>query len=174
MNGMSWSFCPDWRSRTDVVKHVTSALFWGSSYQLLNACPKGNSVWMVLKHLDTGEPFIAYFIIKGGTKDYPGWGHKSLSHRDGIDCPVTYLNKLHPAATPEEEAWRDAVRRHAKQAATLAKRRKESKPGDEVTYGGRTYRLVKSFGRKGWLVEDSGGSQFRMKARQLSVAVAAA
>ncbi len=166
---MGWSFFHDY-GRSDVINYLRRSLEHGGTV-VTRSTAIGNNFWAQLKKTD-GRLVIAHVIIKGGTKKYPGWGYKELSHQDGIDCPVEYLKFLPETEDAQELRWRSAVQQHHLKVTQTRKAKASLKPGDEVTFNGRRYRLDQSLYRRGWEVfcfDDS--SKYRMTAAQLHRAV---
>ena len=169
---MGWSF--DYRDigREAHIKRLTSASHFSPDYEPLEHRVVGNNVWQLVLHKPTGRKMICLDLIakeRGG-----GWGYKGLSEDMGpyeVNCPLSLLNKASPVTEGYAVEWREKVRAyHAKRSNKAT-----PKPGMVVTYGGFEYRLDHPYApRKGWSVTRlQDAMQFRMNARQLSVALSA-
>ncbi|PBI87800.1 hypothetical protein BKP43_38660 [Variovorax boronicumulans] len=81
------------------------------------------------------------------------------------DCPLSFLAQADAPMGPYAVTWREKVR--AFHVARTAKRA-AIRQGARISYGGRTYVLCRSLGRRGWEVaRESDGYVFRLKSRQL-------
>ena len=98
-----------------------------------------------------------------------------MSHLDGLNCPLKYLDSLAPAEDSSEFTWRIKVREFHGKAHALKETKATLAVGTEVCLGGRTYRLMRNLSRKGWEVfclDDE--RNYRMRATQLNTALRAA
>lgn len=116
---MGWSFAIDLAHKKDA--EVARLVRWQQSadafWPLVDHRVVGNHLWMVVRNRDTGATHAALYLIKSG---FPteGWGHKSVSHIEYLDCPNALLALLSPPENEAETRWREAVKeRHAEQAA---------------------------------------------------------
>lgn len=172
---MGWLFSSNWGSRAEMIRHLTRPERFGEKFKLLRSCPVGNNHWYLVNKVATDRNFIGLDLMKGGTKEYPGWGYKDLDESVGpseVNCP---LSLLRDAGLPEEVGdtieWRARVRKyHADRKARPA-----PQAGMLVTLGPTQYRLVEPYlPRQGWVVSRlSDGAQMRMSSAQLGRALAA-
>lgn len=169
---MGWSFDYHDIGREAHIKRLTSASHFSPDYEPLEHRVVGNNVWQLVLYKPTGRKMICLDLIakeRGG-----GWGYKGLSEDMGpceVNCPLSLLNKASPVTEGYAVEWREKVRAyHAKRSSKAT-----PKPGMVVTYGGLEYRLDHPYApRKGWSVTRlRDAMQFRMNARQLSVALSA-
>lgn len=166
---MGWSYFNNYK-RADVIDYLRRSLEHGGT-TVRQSTAIGNNFWALLK-TSSGQLCIAHILLRGGTRRDPGYGYKELSHHDGVDCPVEYLRFLPDTEDPKELEWRAAVQEHHRNKRVLAKAKSALKPGDEVVYGERTYRLEEDLKRRGWRVLCiDNGERYRMQARQLSSAM---
>lgn len=168
---MGWSFFHD-KKRDDVIAYLRHSLAHGGT-TVRQSSAIGNDFWALLKR-DDGRLLIAHIIIKGGTRQYPGWGYKELSHRDGITCPIEYLRHLPETEDARELEWREAIRAHHLKQGALKKAKKGLAPGLELTFNGKRYRLGTNLQRRGWVVyclDD--GLNYRMPVTHINSAIKA-
>ncbi len=166
---MGWLFSSRWETRKGLIDHLRMQLAM-SDLEVLASSAIGNNHWYLAKH-SSGVTFIGLDLMKGGTKESPGWGYKSMDESCGpneVNCPISYLAKADPA-TPGSyaDSWRKSV-----EAYHQAKRVKTKlTEGMQVCYSGLNYELKANLGRKGWRVCELGsGIHYRMSARQASEA----
>ncbi|WP_434715829.1 hypothetical protein [Paraburkholderia sp. A3RO-2L] len=165
---MGWTFIRH-STRADIIERLRKDISPNATMRRSTAI--GNSFWALVE-VNDGRVLVFHSIMQGGTKDYPGWGYKDLSHRDGVDCPVDYLRFLPDTEDVREQAWREAVREHHRKTSAVRKMRKGLKPGVELTLAGKTYQLVESLGTRGWEVrclED--GGHYRMPTKHITRAI---
>lgn len=164
---MGWTFAYDPSfGKKQCVAELRSPGRFGDSTKLLQACTVGNQHWYLAQ--TDGVVWIGLDLLQGGGKT-GGWGHKSMSESCGpcyYDCPVSYLDKA-SAPTGYAAAWREKVRQHH---AEKTLKKVAHAPDTKVLYGGHTYQLVRSLGRKGWVVKTQFQNNVRMTSRQLAKA----
>lgn len=164
---MSWTF--GWRSREELVSHVTSERFLAAGYTMLVVRMAGNNIWYLYSRPD-GAKSIGLAMIRGIRKHGDSdWGYNSFVEDDGpfqFNCPETLIQQADPAATAAAELWRSQV------AAYHASRRARPTycPGQVWRFGDEDFQLVQSAGKaRGWVVlSEKTGNRYRLTARQLS------
>lgn len=81
------------------------------------------------------------------------------------DCPLAFLAQADAPTGPYAGLWREKVRAFH---ATRSAKRAATRQGARISYGGRTYVLRRSLGRRGWeIARESDGYVFRLKSKQL-------
>lgn len=167
---MGWSFAYHDVGRKEHIRHLSSQSRFGSNWEYLKTRVVGNHLWHLARNLNSGRKIIFLDLIakeRGG-----GWGEKGMSEDCGpnyYDCPLSLLKEASPATEGFAVGWRKQV--EAYHAAK--KKRTKHAEGDLVRYGGFVYRLMRSFGRKGWEVRPAEGliiGPLRMTSRQLGKA----
>lgn len=163
---MGWTFLTDY-SRTDIIAYLRRNLAHGDT-KVVRSSAIGNNFWALCHHATEDLYSVAHIIIQGGTRNDPSWGYKELSHRDGDDCPVSYLAFLPPTADSDELAWRASVQKHHQRKRDILKAHQALTAGVVVTYGGRPYRLLEPVLDTQWrVVDETTGDHYRMSKRQL-------
>jgi hypothetical protein len=170
---MGWSF--EWhdRGRKAFIESLTGAKHFSEGYEPLEHRVVGNNVWQLVLHKATNRKFICLDLIAKARGE--GWGYKGLSEDMGpveVNCPLSLLNKADPPMEGYAVEWRERVRAYHARRAAVAK----PKPGMVVKYGEYTYKLIEQWApRKGWkVIQVETGTEYRMKARQLSQALRSA
>lgn len=161
---MGWTFFSD-RSmnKQRLVRHLTSAAYWGSSFTVIKSSVAGNNLWQVVERtMDNGEKvrFIALDLLRSGGSD-SGWGYKDLCESMGpceVNCPLGFLD-LAPEPDSEYAAgWRKEVRAWHEKQRVAARERRNLKRGDVLKLNDDLFELVQPlYSRNGkrivsWLV----------------------
>lgn len=111
---VGWSFCPSWRTKSDLIRHTKDELRASGGCDIIASCVKGNILWMVLKR-PPKDAFILCVLMKSDNKNGGGWGYKDISECCGpfyYSCPLSYL-ELAPQPPDETAAtWRAKVRQY--------------------------------------------------------------
>lgn len=167
---MGWSFFNEF-DRKGMIAWLRQA-YVGERYDLKKSTTIGNNFWALLQSKADGGFVIAMDRIEGGTKRDPGWGYKSMSHLDGVNCPMKYLDSLAPPADSTEFIWREQVRQFHEKSHAMKDTKAALAAGTIVCLGEKKFRLVRNLARKGWEVfclDDD--RTYRMKATQLNTAL---
>ena len=176
---MGWTFSESWQNKKELVAYLRSAERQGPNYEVLASSVVGNHHWYLAKNLVKGDVIIGLDLMQAGTRAGPhrkpsGWGYKDMDESVGPcyhDCPISYLNSVSPPINQYSADWRKelvAAHQRKKQVSDI---RKTVAPGLLVDYGGVSYKLERSLGRKGWQVSDTRGTIYRLKASQLASAL---
>jgi hypothetical protein len=160
---MGWSFATVDIGRKAHIEELTKGFTAG--YTSLEHRAVGNHVWQLIQAAD-GRKFIHLDLI-AKERGY-GWGNKSMSETAGpcyYDCPLSFLDKADPPTGYAIE-WREKVR-----AYHAAKKAAKPVAGAVVQINGEDYTLVRPAGpRRGWIVTDCNGTQWRVNAKRLAQA----
>ncbi|RYF55644.1 MAG: hypothetical protein EOO27_20515 [Comamonadaceae bacterium] len=85
------------------------------------------------------------------------------------DCPLSFLAKAQQPQGPHTGAWRDKVRAFHAQQALVRQQRRQIQPGAPIRYGGETYQLQRSLGRRGWeVLRERDQCPMRMRSHQFT------
>lgn len=165
-NHMGWNV--GWKSRDELIKHVTSPSRFSTGYELIKYSIVGNNVWSLVRRPD-GNTMIALDLIrafreKGSTE----WGYKGMDECSGpyaVNCPLALLNAADAPRGEHAARWRQEVREfHARRKA-----RPGYSTGQFRRYADAVYRLTApSLSRRGWIVVAvDTGNQYLMSYHQL-------
>lgn len=161
---MGWTYPYTTQTRAELVDYLRRPDRFGN-FELVKSSARGNRHWYLVRNKSTGEHSIGLDLMKG-SRD--GWGYKDIDESCGphyFDVPLSYLDAA-PALTAGYSAtWRESVRQwHAER-----KQVKKAAPGCRVRLSdGREYTLQRSLGRRGWIVLDQWGYDWRMPCKQLA------
>lgn len=163
---MGWLFrCDPRYKRDDLIKDLRRPDRWSAGTTLLQACTKGNHHWYLAKTGDT--IWIGLDLMQGGGRNQ-GWGYKDMDETVGpyqTDCPISYINKASPTEHEYANAWRKKVCEHH----ATRKARPAYASSMRVELNNVVYTLIEPYApRRGWIVKDSHGNTYRMRARQLA------
>lgn len=170
---MGWSFACD--TKHGKVDEVARLVSWQKSadavWTLVDHRVVRNHLWMVVKHTKTGEVEPALYLLQPGWPQH-GWGHKSVSHTDQCDMPLSLLSMLPPTQDARQNEWREAVRQHHRAVAEQRIRSRTIAVGDKFVWnegrlvvqaihpGGKHFSVVYEIERNG---EWWGCNQYRAK-----------
>ncbi len=116
-------------------------------------------------NLDTNERNVfAVVILLNYPKDYHNFGYKDMSEDMGpcqSECPERILKLLTPTASEYAIEWRKRCYDNINSKKNKPKIQTDMK----LIYGGKTYTVIRSLGRRGFMVE-SEGREYRMKSTQ--------
>lgn len=151
------------------------ALTWSADspnkYRVLDSGTVARTVfYAAVERIDpegTRDVFAVIFLLRWTT------GHYNLCYKDMDEtmgplearCPERILDLLTPTDNEYANQWRHDCRQyHAKRKKT-----KTLKEGQVLQYGGKSYKLLRSLGRRGWEVQlvTSPFTAYRMKTSQL-------
>lgn len=164
---MGWTFAYDTNYTKDkLVADLRKPERFGPDTTLLQSSIRGNNHWYLARNNIKGITWIGLDLLQGGGRTQ-GWGHKDMDETCGpcqLDCPISYLDKASEPVGYATE-WRQQVREfHAKRST-----RPIPTAGQVVTFGGHDYTLIRSAGpHKGWVVDNTAGSRYRLTAKQLA------
>jgi hypothetical protein len=174
---MGWTYTrkPNHLSVKDFLINHSGALTWSSperewDYKVLDsAIVKLKTFYAAVEmvHRKTGERRVwaAVFLLGYGRRSYDdhNFGWKDMSEDMGpceAECPERILNLLTPTDSEYANEWRARCR------ANIAARKTPPpsiEKGDEITMYDKQYRVGRSLGRKGFVIERlSDGEIFRL------------
>lgn len=164
---MGWNV--GWKTRDEVIEHVTSPTHFSVGYELIKTHITGNNVWSLVRRPD-GSTMIALDRIKAFREKGRAieWGYKGMDECSGpyeVNCPLSLLNAADAPRGEHAASWRQQVREyHARRKA-----RPGYSAGQFWRYGDAVYRLIaQSLSHRGWVVMAvQTGNQYLMSHRQL-------
>lgn len=143
----------------------------GSRSVILDRRVIGSRLWVlaqVKEGASAGKCWIALSLIHVCGEEV---AVKRLDETCGpsyLDCPRNFLDRASEPVGPYAAPWRDRVRAFHAERALARQQRRRIQPGACVSYGGETYQLQRSLGRRGWEVLRTHDQRvMRMQARQL-------
>ena len=161
---MGWLYSLGWKTKADILAHLTRPSRFSDGYELVKSTTRGKAHYYLLRDKANGNHIIGVDLM---AFDKEGWGYKDLDESCGpneIDCPISWLSLPHGDYGEYSRNWRAACTRRAMAKRSVPKR----EAGQLVRYGKHVYRLVSPAGpRRGWMVEHA-GIEYRMTARQVA------
>lgn len=172
---MGWLFSDQWRSKSDLVSHLTQPSRFGQA-RIISSKLVGNRHWFLAEGIE-GRRWIGLDLLESGTQRNPGWGYKCLDESVGpyyFDCPLSFIRMASEPINDTSRQWRSTVLEHHARSRLLSKRFSSLKAGLVLTYGEDQYQLICLAGpRLGWTVSRlSDGRAFRMSPNQIKSALA--
>ena len=137
---------------------------------LASALVRLRTFYAAVEQIDkaTGERQVwAAVILVDPRKDSFGW--KDMDETCGpceAECPAKILDLLTPTDSDYANEWRARCRENLERSKRASAQARAIKVGDTIEYGGHTYTVLRSLGRKGFTVSGASGI-YRMKATQL-------
>ena len=169
---MGWSF--NWSpsfGKEDLINRFLSKGFFVEGCSVIDSRVTGSAFWAVLEH--DGKRAIWLALMAPGGKD-EGYGYKGIDETSGpsrVDCPMVLIRQCTEPTNEYSRAWREEVKNHHAQQASLQKMQREIKAGLRLECAGMTFTTMQPAGpgsRQGWVVKQEGtGKLFRMPASQV-------
>ena len=109
---MGWLFSNGWSTKKELIDYLCRS---EGGHKTLKKSIRGNRLWILQEYQKDGAP-VRYIVLMlmGKHPDGYGWGYKDIDESMGpyeVDCPLSYLDDLTPAANDYSRDWRSAVRK---------------------------------------------------------------
>ncbi len=107
---MGWTSSTQWPNQSSMIKYLISEERSGGKLKHIAHQCKGNILWTVWKHEESGKSWIECDLIrKFGYEEY---GYKDMEesmHPYFYNCPLSYLEMANDGIHP---VWREMVKAH--------------------------------------------------------------
>ena len=162
---MGWTFSN--QSKASLIRELSKPNRF-DNWIIVKSTVIGNRHWFLSRHFENGEYLIGLDLLSKHGREY---GYKTIDETMGpyyYDCPAGYLD--YPTNDAKALEWRVICKTVQ---ADKKKKKKAFKPGLQLTLNtGWVYTLICPAGtRKGWIVDRSDNTRWRMPFTQLNRAV---